>query len=118
MLLIGFALIAATVLAYFGARETSMFALTTVDVRGAPPLVAAHVRQALRPLHGKSLLALSPGDVTQRLERLPDVASVSYDRDFPHTLRLRISPALRFLSPTLGPPRSADAPPVVRLAPR
>lgn len=92
-LLIGFALIAATVLAYFGARETSMFALTTVDVRGAPPLVAAHVRQALRPLHGKSLLALSPGDVTQRLERLPDVASVSYDRDFPHTLRLRISPA-------------------------
>jgi cell division protein FtsQ len=92
-LLIGFALIAATVLAYFGARATSMFALTTVDVRGAPPLVSAHVRQALRPLRGKSLLALSADDVTQRLERLPDVASVSYDRDFPHTLRLRISPA-------------------------
>jgi cell division septal protein FtsQ len=92
-LLIGFALAAAAVLAYFGARESSMFALTTVDVQGAPPRVAAHVRTALQPLHGKSLLALSSSDVTERLQRLSDVASVSYDRDFPHTLKLHISPA-------------------------
>jgi cell division protein FtsQ len=92
-LLVGFALLAATVLAYFVARETSMFAVRTIEVEGAPPRVAAHVRAALRPLDGTSLLALRSGDVTQRLDRLPDVASVSYDRDFPHTLRLHVAPA-------------------------
>lgn len=92
-LLIGFAILGATVGAYFVARETSMFAVRTIEIDGAPPPVAAHVRSALRSLDGKSLLALSGGDVTQRVDRLPDVASVSYDRNFPHTLRLHVVPA-------------------------
>jgi cell division protein FtsQ len=92
-LLIGFAIVGATVGAYFVARETSMFAVRTIEIDGAPPAVAAHVRSALRSLDGKSLLALNGGDVTQRLDRLPDVASVSYDRNFPHTLRLHVVPA-------------------------
>jgi cell division protein FtsQ len=92
-LLIGFGIFAATALAYLVARQTSMFALRTVEIEGAPPRVAAHVRTALRPLVGESLLAVHARDVTQRLERLPELASVTYDRDFPHTLRLRVTPA-------------------------
>ncbi len=63
-------------LAYLGARETSIFALRTVQIDGAPPRVAAHVEQALAPLQGRSLLALNQGEVEQRLARLSDVAAV------------------------------------------
>jgi cell division protein FtsQ len=38
-------------------------------------------------------LALSGADVRSRLERLPDVASAEYNRDFPHTLRVAVVPA-------------------------
>lgn len=92
-LVVGFALVAASALAYFAARETSVFAIRSLEVTGASPRVAAHVRGALSGLEGTSLLALSPSAVHTRLDRLPDVASVSYDRDFPHTLRLTIVPA-------------------------
>jgi cell division protein FtsQ len=92
-LLLGFALLAAGALAYIGARETSVFALRTVVVTGASPQVAAHVRTALRSLEGRSLLALGQGDVERRLANLSDVAAVSVNRDFPHTLRLTVTPA-------------------------
>jgi cell division protein FtsQ len=92
-LLVGFGLLAGGALAYFGARETSLFAVRSIEIAGAPPRVAAHVRAALRPLEGKSLLALHASDVGRRLEGLSDVAGVTYDRDFPHTLRLVVTPA-------------------------
>src|SRR5438093_12710816 len=92
-LLLGFALLGAGALAYLGARETSIFALRTVQIDGAPPRVAAHVEQALAPLRGRSLLALNRGEIDQRLARLSDVAAVSFDRDFPHTLRVIVTPA-------------------------
>jgi cell division protein FtsQ len=92
-LLLGFALLGAGALAYLGARETSLFALRTVQISGAPPRVAAHVEQALEPLRGRSLLALNQGEIEQRLARLPDVGAASFDRDFPHTLRVFVTPA-------------------------
>lgn len=92
-LLLGFALLGAGVLAYVGARETSVFALRSVEITGAPPRVAAHVRAALLPLEGQSLLALNRGEVEHRITGLADVASVSFDRSFPHTLRVRVIPA-------------------------
>jgi cell division protein FtsQ len=92
-LLLGFALLAAGALAYVGARETSLFALRSIEISGAPPRVAAHVRTALEPLAGRSLLAVNRGEVERRLAGLSDVAGVSFDRDFPHTLRVVVSPA-------------------------
>jgi cell division septal protein FtsQ len=92
-LLLGFALLAGGALAYLGARESSLFALRSIEVSGAPPRVAAHVRAALEPLAGRSLLAVNRGDVESRLARLSDVAGVSFDRDFPHTLRVFVTPA-------------------------
>ena len=86
------ALAALAALLYVGARETSVFAIRTVVVRGAPPPVVAEVRRALGPVEGKSLLALGQSDVGRRLAVLPDVASASYDRAFPHTLTVVVVP--------------------------
>ena len=92
-LLLAFALLGGGVLAYIGARETPLFALRSITITGAPPRVAAHVREALRPLEGRSLLALGPDDVERRMAGLSDVSRVTVDRAFPHTLRLVVTPA-------------------------
>jgi cell division septal protein FtsQ len=92
-LLLGFALLGAAALAYVGARETSVFALRSIEISGAPPGVATHVRTALLPLEGRSLLAVNGGEVERRLAGLSDVAGVAIDRAFPHTLRVYVTPA-------------------------
>lgn len=92
-LLVGFGLLACGALAYVAARQTSIFALHSIEVTGAPPRVAAHVRSALRPLQGRNLMTIHASDITRRLDRVPDVARVTFDRDFPHTLRLVVTPA-------------------------
>jgi cell division protein FtsQ len=91
-LLLGFALVAGAAGLYLLARGTPMFALRQVEVEGAPPAVAAHVRAALAPLQGRSLLALDGAEVERRLGSLAEVASSSYDRDFPHTLQVTVRP--------------------------
>ncbi len=93
-LLLGLALVAAAAGAYLLARDTSLFAVRDVEVRGAPPALAAQVRTALEPLAGRSLLRISATDVRARLASLPQVASVSGDRHFPHTLRVLVVPEL------------------------
>ena len=75
---------------YLLARETSVLGIRTVDVIGAPPDVATRVRSALRPFLGASLVTLDGGRVERTLTELPVVAYASYDRDFPHTLRVFI----------------------------
>ena len=90
---LGFALLAAGVLAYFGARESSLFALRSVRVTGAPASVASHVRAALAPFEGRSLVGLDQSAVERRLSALPDVAAATVDRDFPHTLHVSVVPA-------------------------
>jgi cell division protein FtsQ len=91
-LLVGFAIVFAAVGLYVLARSTPMFALGEVEVVGAPPSVAAHVRSALAPVEGQSLLALDAAEIERRLAVLPDVAAATYDRDFPHTLRVAVRP--------------------------
>jgi cell division protein FtsQ len=88
---VGFVLLVGGILAYVVARQTSVFALRAVEVHGAPPALEKEVRTALRPLHGQSLLALDPQELEQRLAELPAVRSASYDRAFPHTLRISVS---------------------------
>lgn len=87
-LLAGFGLLALAAGAYLGARETSVFAVRTVEVSGTRPLVAGRVDEALAPLRGKSLLSVDAAAIEERLEALPDVKLVSYDRAFPHTARI------------------------------
>jgi cell division septal protein FtsQ len=91
-LLLGFAIVAGAAGLYLLARSTPMFSLDTVTVEGAPPAVAARVRSALRPLQGESLLSLDAAEVERRLGSLALITGFSYDRDFPHTLRVRVRP--------------------------
>ena len=93
-LLIGFAIVAAAIGLYAVARFSPMFALQRIEVEGAPPSVAAHVRAALEPLNGTSLLALDGAAVQRALAPLTDVSAARYDRNFPHTLRIVVRPEL------------------------
>jgi cell division protein FtsQ len=86
------ALVAVAASMYAIARETPMFAVRTVEVHGAPPAVAEQVRVALGQFSGTNLLALDGAAVIRSLEDLPTVVAAEYDRDFPHTLRVRIVP--------------------------
>jgi cell division protein FtsQ len=83
--------IAALVLAVFlVVRETSVFAVRTIDVRAGSPRVKAEVRKALEPELGKSLLRIDEGALTRQIEALPDVLSAHFDRSFPNTLDVTV----------------------------
>jgi hypothetical protein len=86
--LLGFLLIALAGAAYAVARETSVFAVQTVEVRGGTPALRAQVRAALAPALGKSLLQVDDNTVSRALSPLPGVRAFSFDRAFPHTLRV------------------------------
>lgn len=90
--LVGLAVLAAAGAGYAGARSSSAFAVTGVEVTGAPPAVRAQVAQTLGPLRGTSLLGLDGGRLVHEVEALPTVLSASYDRAFPHTLRVTVVP--------------------------
>jgi cell division protein FtsQ len=87
-LAIGFLLLGIAIGSYGVARETSLFAIERVDVVGGSPEVRQHVRGALAPLVGESLVGLAASDVESPLAAVPDVAGATYDRAFPHTLRI------------------------------
>ena len=78
--------------AYFAARETSTFAIRTIDVKGGTPALQQQVRSVLAPILGTNLLALNGRSIKRRVDALPAVVSTSYDRAFPHTLRVTVVP--------------------------
>jgi cell division protein FtsQ len=91
-LAVGLGIVALAVCAYMLARETPLFAIERIEVQGGSPRVAAEVRQALSRLAGKPLVGLDGSGVVSSVEALPTVVSATYDRDFPHTLRVSVVP--------------------------
>ncbi|MEO8290779.1 MAG: FtsQ-type POTRA domain-containing protein [Gaiellaceae bacterium] len=91
-LVAGVSLVAGIGLLYLGARETPLFALEEVTVAGAPPAVRTAILRETGEARGESLVALDGSALVRRLEALPSVLSVRYDRAFPHTLRLFVQP--------------------------
>jgi cell division protein FtsQ len=91
-LAIALALVALSAGAYAGARETSVFAVRHLELAGGSPRVRAEVRAALAPELGRSLLRVSGDELDRRLAPVPDVRSIRYDRAFPHTLRVVVTP--------------------------
>jgi cell division protein FtsQ len=87
---VGFCLLAVALGGYLIARETSMFAIDRIEVRGGSPQVAGQVRQALASIAGKSLVGLDGSAVLRRVDAVPTVVGASYDRAFPHTLRITV----------------------------
>jgi cell division protein FtsQ len=63
-----------------------------IEIAGAPPAVARQIDRALAPLVGTSLVALDGQGLERRIDGLPSVVAVRYDRAFPHTLRISVVP--------------------------
>jgi len=90
-LAIAFAVVLAVGGGYLAARDSALFAVQRVEIRGAPPAVALDVRGALRPLEGESLLRVDLGAVGDRLAAIPSVRAARFDRAFPHTLLVTVA---------------------------
>ncbi len=87
-LAIGFGVLGLALGGYLVARESSLFAINRIEVRGGSRQVARQVHAALATLVGKPLVGLDGSAVLAKVDALPTVVSASYDRDFPHTLRI------------------------------
>jgi cell division septal protein FtsQ len=96
-ILLGFALLLLAVGGYTAARETSLFAVQAVDVRGGTPAIRAQVRRALAAEVGKSLLRVDGDTLERRLGSIPTVHAFRFDRAFPHTLRIVVKPEVPLL---------------------
>ncbi|HEX7255090.1 MAG TPA: cell division protein FtsQ/DivIB [Gaiellaceae bacterium] len=90
-LAVGFGLLAAAFGLFFGARETSVFAVHDVRVESVPPGQARLVDRALGDLEGRSLLRIDRDVIQRRLDELPHVHLLGYDRAFPNELRVQVS---------------------------
>lgn len=90
VLAIAFGALLAVAGGYLIARQSALFAVQAVEINGAPPAVSATVRDALRPLEGESLLRVDLDAVASRLAATPSVRRASFDRAFPHTLRVTV----------------------------
>lgn len=77
---------------YLLARESSLFAIDRIEIDGASPVVAGEVRRALGSFVGRPLVGLDGSSVIRRVDALPTVVRASYDRSFPHTLRITVVP--------------------------
>jgi cell division protein FtsQ len=88
----GVAMILVAVGLYGLARGTSMFSVERVEIEGASPELTAELRTFLHSYEGRSLVALSAGEVEHRLRGLPTVRYAVADRAFPHTLRVQVTP--------------------------
>ena len=91
-LLAAFGVLGGILLALVIARETPLFGMRTIEVMGAAPGVERQVLRALDQSRGASLVALDLDAATADVRALPTVAGVTFDRAYPHTLRVRIVP--------------------------
>jgi cell division protein FtsQ len=91
-LAVGLGILAFGLGAYAFARETSLFAVSRIEVQGGSPRLTAQVRGALSPLVGTSLVGLDGAAAMRMVEALPTIVSARYDRAFPHTLRIAVVP--------------------------
>jgi cell division protein FtsQ len=80
-------------LGYLWVKSSSVFVLRTVAIRGGSESDRVAVRDAVaRAAAGDSLLSVSSTQIAGAIESVPTIHFASVDRDFPHTLRIRIVP--------------------------
>jgi hypothetical protein len=91
-ILVGLALFALAVGGYVGARETSIFAVRTIEISGGDMALQAQVKAALADELGQSLMKIDGTSLDRRISPLPGVRAFRYDRAFPNTLRVVVRP--------------------------
>src|SRR5262245_2409482 len=87
-----FAVLAVALGGYWVARQTSVFAVREIEVRGAPPQITREVQRVARSAVGTSLLDVDAAAIEGSVRALPSVTAASVDRAFPHTLVIRVAP--------------------------
>jgi hypothetical protein len=90
--LVGLALFALAVGGYVAARETSIFAVRTIEIRGGDKSLQAQVKAALAGEVRQSLMKIDGNSLGRRIAPLPGVRTFRYDRAFPNTLRIVLRP--------------------------
>jgi cell division protein FtsQ len=73
---------------YLIALESSLFAIRTVEIRGAPPALTRQIDDAIGRFRGHSLVGLDQAEIERAVLGIPAVQTVRIDRDFPNTLRI------------------------------
>ncbi|TML78426.1 MAG: FtsQ-type POTRA domain-containing protein [Actinobacteria bacterium] len=91
-LAVGLGMLAFALGGYMLARESSLFAISRIEVQGGSPEIDRQVDHALASLVGTPLVGLDGSAVLRKVDALPTVVRASYDRAFPHTLRLTVLP--------------------------
>jgi cell division protein FtsQ len=91
-LLVGVGLVALALALYLVARQPSVFGVRELRVEGVSPALSRQIQQELASVRGHSLVTLDGEALIARVEALPQVRSVSYDRAFPHSLVLSVVP--------------------------
>lgn len=86
------AIVALVLGGYAVARWTPVFAIRSVEIEGASSDVERRVRAALRPLRTTNLVEFDAERARQLVTAVPYVASVRFDRAFPDTLRVFVTP--------------------------
>jgi cell division protein FtsQ len=91
-LLVAFGVLAGILLAILAARETPLFGIRSFEVSGADSRVTRQVQRALDGRAGESLFGVDLEAAELEVAALPTVAAVSFDRAYPHTLRVTVVP--------------------------
>ena len=91
-LLVAFGILAGILLAILAARETPLFGIRSIEVSGADSRVTRQVQRALDGRAGESLFGVDLEAAELEVAALPTVAAVSFDRAYPHTLRVTVVP--------------------------
>jgi len=76
---------------YAVALETSVFAVRKLEIVGGTAQEQSELRAALAPELGRSLLRIGAGEIDSQVAKLSDLVGVRFDREFPSTLKLRIT---------------------------
>jgi cell division protein FtsQ len=82
--------VAVAVFATWLVAFSSVFGVRTITVRGVHVLTAAQVRAAAGIARGTPLVRVDTAAVTQRVERLPEVASAQVSTSFPSTVLITV----------------------------
>ena len=84
-------LAAAALIAYAVLRNSPTFAITSIETEATEHVSVSDIQNLVNVESGTTLLNVDTSAITASLEKNPWIASVSYVRDFPGTLKITVT---------------------------
>jgi len=84
-------LAAAALIAYAVLRNSPTFAITSIETEATEHVSVSDIQNLVNVESGTTLLNVDTSAITASLEKNPWIASVSYTRDFPGTLKITVT---------------------------